>query len=267
MKYGLEFLDLPRRGRKPRDKGITIVRDWGFGVGEATDVARAIGDYLDYVKLRQWAVWYTAADITREKNAIYRRHDIVPFPGGIVFEVAYHRGMLPQTLDGLRDLGFQAIEISDNIIDIALADKRQAVEGAIAAGLEVLFEYGKKYPTAAFDVDGAADEINAMLDAGASRVILERSQLDVTLGARCDGKEAGRLVRLVEKTGLDPLIFEAETTAHQMWLLETFGPDVNLGPNILPEQVGLKIEPARYGIGRDEGYTLFQQLEPATDRG
>lgn len=263
MDHGLDFLGLPRRPGKPRSTGITIVRDWGWGMGEAADVADALGAYLDYVKIRQWAVWYLDKGVTRQKTAIYRRHHITPFPGGIVFEVGYQRGELARTYDALLELGFQAIEISDNIIELSLDDKRRCIGQAVDAGLEVLFEYGKKYAEEAFDVASAAREIQAVTDAGASRVILERSQLDVTLGPGADGAEQGRLVELVDKVGLNTIVFEAETLPHQMWLIRTFGADVNLGPNLTPEEIGLKLEPARYGIGRDEGYSLFEQLTPA----
>lgn len=260
MKYALEFLDLPRRSAKPRRAGITIARDWGFGVRQAEDVAESIGEYLDYFKIRQWAVWYEDRDLTRKKIQIYRAHDIKPFPGGIVFEVGYLRGQLAETYQALTELGFVAIEISDNMIEMTLDAKQRAVSQAAEAGLEVLFEYGKKYVTEAFDVAGAAAEMRALFAAGASMIILERSQLDVTLGQDCRGPERHRLVALAEAVGLEDLIFEAETLEHQIWLIRTFGPDVNLGPNIAPEHVAFKLEPARYGIGREEGYSLLTHL-------
>ncbi|MBI4505754.1 MAG: phosphosulfolactate synthase [Chloroflexi bacterium] len=255
-----DFLRLPQRSRKPRSTGITIARDWGFGRRQAEDVCEALGELLDYIKIRHWALWYQDEDLNRAKIHLYRAHDIKPFPGGIVFEVGYLRGELAQTYRTLVDLGFPAIEISDNIVELTLGEKQRVVAQAIEAGLEVLFEYGKKYPAEAFDVADAATEIRGLLAAGAAKVILERSQLDVTLGPHCAGSERQRIIDLANAVGLASLIFEAETVEHQLWLIRTFGPEINFGPNIAPEHVAFRLEPARCGLGRDEGYSLLQRL-------
>lgn len=262
---GWDFLQLPQRSRKPRATGITIARDWGFGRRQAEDVAEALGPVIDYIKIRHWALWYQDEALNREKIRIYRAHDIRPFPGGIVFEIGCLRGQLAQVYRRLVDFGFPAIEISDNIIELTLDQKKRVVAQAVDAGLEVLFEYGKKYPSEAFDVAAATAEIRALLDAGASKVILERSQLDVTLGPHCNGPERQRIIDLANAVGLAKLIFEAETLEHQLWLMRTFGPEINFGPNIAPEHVAFTLEPARCGLGRVEGYSLVQRVAEAAE--
>ena len=47
--------------------------------------------------------------------------------------------------------------------------------------------------------------------------------------------------------------------AHQAWFIRTFGPDVNLGPNIAPELI-CKLEPTRVALSRDTGYTFVTDL-------
>jgi phosphosulfolactate synthase (CoM biosynthesis protein A) len=42
--------------------------------------------------------------------------------------------------------------------------------------------------------------------------------------------------------------------------MHEIGPEVNLGPNIHPDEVVSALEPARCGLGRSEGYTLFEKL-------
>ena len=91
--------------------------------------------------------------------------------------------------------------------------------------------------------------------------ILEKSQIELCLGEKASKPEAERLKQLVARVGLAQIVFEAEAQAHQVWLFKTFGPDVNLGPN-LDKDVIAKLEPTRRTLSREGGYTfLSDQLE------
>jgi phosphosulfolactate synthase len=138
--------------------------------------------------------------VTRAKIELYRRHAVSPFCGGTVVETALLRNKVRETLAKLADMGFQSIELSDNLVDMDLSRKRELIGLAAGAGFEVLFEYGKKYDDAPIDVAAAAGEIRALCEAGASRVILERSQLDATLGADCTLPTADRIKALARKS-------------------------------------------------------------------
>lgn len=258
--YELSYFDVPKRGAKPRQKGLTLVRDSGIGVTDAKEAVEQYGEYMDFIKLRQFLVWYTRGDILREKIRIYSEGGIVPFPGGTVFEAAYLKGIIDKTFDDLRSLGFGAIEISENVIEMSLPEKLDAISRARAVDFKVFFEYGAKYEEAPIDPVVAAADIEQFLEAGAFKVVLERSQLDATIGPKGDWPTADRLIELCERVGTENLVFEAETMEHQVWLILQLGPDVNLGPNIDPYHVVSKLEPTRAGIGRPEGYTFFKTL-------
>lgn len=261
MRYALQFLDVPRRASKPRNTGITMVRDPGYGLAQVNEVLETYGQYIDYVKTKQFELWYLDADLLMAKLHTYKAADVRPFCGGTVIEAAYVRRLVPQTFEELGQLGFEAVELSDNIIELTLDDKIRLIKQARDHDLEVLFEYGKKYDELPIDVEEATAEMNCLIEAGASRIIVERSQLDSTLGPNSDFDTAERLLDLTEAVGRDRLVFEAETISHQIWLLRHLGPDVNLGPNIDPDYVVSKLEPARCGLGRDEGFTIFQKLQ------
>lgn len=258
--YELANFEVPQRTQKPRARGLTLVRDSGIGVTDAREAVEQYGEYMDYIKLRQFLIWYTRGDILREKIRIYSDGGIIPFPGGTVFEAAFLKGIVEQTFDSLLELGFGAIEISENVIEMSVKEKVLAISSAAEAGFKVFFEYGAKYEEAPLNPQVAAAEINEFLAAGAFKVVLERSQLDATIGPKGEFPSAGRLVELCELVGTDNVVFEAETIEHQVWLILQFGPEVNLGPNIDPYHVVSKLEPTRAGIGRPEGYTFFKTL-------
>lgn len=260
MSGSLDFLNVPQRTQKPRRVGITMVRDQGFSAAQLEQLLITFSDFVDYAKIKQFELFYMSPELTRAKVALYRKHAVSPFCGGTVLEAAMIRGKVPETLASLWDIGFQSIEVSDNIVEMTLKEKIDLTQRAAKIGFEVLFEYGKKYDSDPINVAHAAGEIGSLLQAGASRIILERSQLDSTIGNDGKAPTAGRLRELVDRVGMEHIIFEAETPSHIMWLLHEFGPDASLGPNIAMEYVVSNLEPARCGLGRAEGYSFFERL-------
>jgi phosphosulfolactate synthase (CoM biosynthesis protein A) len=104
------------------------------------------------------------------------------------------------------------------------------------------------------EADIAVAEIERLLDAGASLIILERSLLDLTFETVNDTSFIDRLFSAI---GRERLVFEAESVDQQMALLRMFGKDVNIGPNLAVEEVVNILEPARNGLGRREGFSLI----------
>ena len=55
-----EFLDLPMRPAKPRERGLTHVIDKGLTLSEVEGLIETAGDYVDIVKLG-WGTSYVTA--------------------------------------------------------------------------------------------------------------------------------------------------------------------------------------------------------------
>lgn len=252
----LNFVDIPERSGKPRKIGLTLARDLGLGYDMAAEWIEAVGEFIDYIKVRHLFVLLMSAaedDLTRRKIKLYRANDIDVNPGGIVFEMAVLSRVVERTFETLVQLGFTAVECSENIIPLTLEQKVNYIRMAKAKGLKVLFEVGEKYPSGVLDVEMASHEMRTMLDAGCDLLILEKSQIELCLGQKGEKAEASRLIELARRVGLDKIVFEAEATPHQVWLFKTFGPDVNLGPNVDLDLV-VKLEPTRRTLSREGGY-------------
>ncbi len=264
-KPALGFLGVVQRSSKPRTRGLTVVRDGQYGYHAAEDMCQTIGQYVDFLKIRHFYTMTQPLDwdnIWLRKMRLYESYDIRTFPGGIVFEVAYLRGKVDETLAMLCRMGFTAIEISDNIIELTSQEKALYTKKAVSYGLKVLPEFGKKYASDSFNVEETAREIMLQVEAGATAVTMERNELDLILGPNPKGDggpEAHKLHELVEKVSLDHIIFEAETTAHQSWLFRTFGPDVSIGPNLAFERIPY-MEAERHGLGRESGYWFLTDI-------
>ncbi|MBU3935769.1 phosphosulfolactate synthase, partial [Patescibacteria group bacterium] len=120
------------------------------------------------------------------------------------------------------------------------------------------------YPEVPFDVDLVEREIRELLSHGADLIILEKSMIEWSLGAKGESPENYRLKELVARIGLAPIVFEAESVAHQAWLFNTFGPDVNIGPNLEPNYIA-KLEATRRTMSREGGYTWMVGRSPKKD--
>lgn len=253
----LHFLDIPTRSEKPRSRGLTLARDYGISFREAEDWMESAGAFIDYVKMRHLFSLLMSEDeddLTRRKIKLYREHDVHVNPGGIVFEIAFVQNQVPRTFETLARLGFSAVECSENIVPMDIEDKIEGIRVAKRNGLKVMFEIGEKYPEGPLDVELVARDISTMLDNDCDLIIVERSLIEQSLGERGESHEAARLEQLVDRVGLDPLVWEAEAVPHQAWLIRTFGAEVNLGPNLEPNHIN-KLEATRRTLSREGGYT------------
>ena len=138
-----EFLS-KKREEKPRKNGITMVLDKGLGLGTATSLMEISGEYVDYLKFGWGTSIVHEQEIIKSKVEMYKSHDITPYTGGTLFELAYMNDKLGEFFVEARELGFPAIEISDGSINIPHENKVKCIRKAKEEGFEVLSEVGKK---------------------------------------------------------------------------------------------------------------------------
>ena len=234
-------------------RGLTVVLDKGLPPKFVEDYLKVCGDYIDFVKFG----WGTSAvidrDIVKEKINYYKDYGIKVYPGGTLFEYAHVKGKFDEFLDECRELGFEAVEISDGSSDISLEERKKAIEKAKNNGFIVLTEVGKKLPEKdkQLTIEDRINLINFDLDAGADYVIIE-------------GRESGKGIGLFDKEGkvkkdeLDILaknvdikrvIFEAPQKSQQVAFILKFGSSVNLA-NIAFDEV-ISLETLRRGLRGD----------------
>ena len=251
----LPFLEIPHRGGKPRDIGLTIVRDRMRPLRQQADFLDTYAAFVDYAKFSNISACLYPESFLQAKIDLYLAHRVRPMFGGLVYENAAAQGKLDEFVDyvGSRNA---AVEISNNILDVGIEERLAIIERLRAVGVEVLCEVGEKYPTTPFDVIEMAREIERFTEAGVALVILERGEIDVVLGEKGDAPTTERLSELFERIDQRKLLAEVETKQHILYMIKTFGPEVNLGPNIDWELVPW-LEPSRLGIGREIGHTTI----------
>ena len=208
------------------------------------------------------AGWMIANEaVTRRKVALCREYGVATVTGGGPFEIAVAQGHLPEYLDLVADIGFTRIEAGMGFTDMPLPPE-QVLLAAVARGLEVQLELGKKHDGAfTSDVVGGLIELGRRwLDAGAVQLVIEARESARGVGifdeqGALDGDAADRFSKAF---GLETCTFEAPDKRSQFALLDHFGPGVHLC-NIRLEEL-LRVEIYRRGLHSDA--FLHDNLRP-----
>jgi phosphosulfolactate synthase len=244
----VSFLELPERTRKPRARGLTHVLDRGLSLGEVDGLLEVAGDYVDIVKLG-WGTALVSANL-QAKLERYAAHDVPVMLGGTLTELAIRQGRVEGLMAWLRQLGLRHVEVSDGTIALEPEVKTHLIRTLAAAGFTVLSEVGSKDAATIMAPYVWIERIEGELEAGAWKVIAEARESGTAGIYRADGEvRSGLIDEIAHAVDCEQMIFEAPRKEQQVWLLEFFGSECNLG-NIAPDDV-LSLETLRLGLRSD----------------
>lgn len=243
----LDFLQLPDRQPKPRQTGLTHVLDKGLGMRQMQDLLETAGEFIDIVKLG-WGTGYITCNLP-DKVSAYRQAGIPVCLGGTLLEVAIQQGKFEEYCRTAQRLGLTHVEFSTGVLELSLEQKADYVS-KLARDFVVLAEVGSKDAQAEVSAPRWVEEIQALLQAGAWKVIAEARESG-TVGLYCQAGEvrSGLVGEITAKNSPDRLIFESPRKHQQLWFLRQFGPSVNLG-NIAADEV-ISLETLRLGLRAD----------------
>jgi phosphosulfolactate synthase len=242
-----DFLDLPPRQGKPRERGVTHVIDTGLSTEAAAGLMASAADYIDLVRLG-WGSAYVTRDLTEKLDA-YRDAGVAVMLGGTLTELAWLRGKIDGLRGWLGELGIDQVEVSSGTVEIPPGEKLELIQ-QLAADFTVFAEVGEKDPAAILAPYRWVELIRTALSAGATQVICEGRATGDAGMYRPDGEaRTGLIEEIVHEIELDKLIFEAPQKHQQVWFIQHFGPDVNLG-NVMPEDA-ISLETLRLGLRAD----------------
>jgi phosphosulfolactate synthase len=242
-----DFLDLPPRSAKPREQGLTHVLDRGLAVAEVEGMIEVAGDFVDFVKLG-WGSALATGNL-QAKLERYRAHAIPVVLGGTLTEIALAQGRLEGLVDYVRGLGLAHVEVSDGTIELDHDEKLRLIE-RLAGEFTVFSEVGSKDDAKIMAPYRWVEQIRSELEAGAWKVIAEARESGTAGIFRADGEvRMGLIDEIAHEVDPGRLLFEAPQKEQQVWFIERFGAEVNLG-NIPPTDV-LSLETLRLGLRSD----------------
>ena len=247
--------ELPPRGSKPRDKGITMVIDRGYSLREVEDFLDNAGEYIDVVKLG-WGTSVVSPHL-RKKLALYREAGIPCYLGGTLFEVFYIRGQYDDYRRLLQDYDLKYVEVSCGSIELELEDKCRIIN-ELSKEVTVFSEVGSKFPNVIYAPYQWVHMMQSELDAGAEKVIAEARESG-TVGMFREGGEirSDLIDEILHSIPADKILWEAPIKSQQAWFIKKLGSEVNLG-NIAPSDV-IPLETLRLGLRGDTFFTFIDQ--------
>ena len=230
-----------------------MVLDKGLGLETAQSLMDISGEYVDYLKFGWGTSIVHEQDIIKSKVEMYKAHDITPYTGGTLFELAYMQDKLEDFFAEAHNLGFPAIEISDGSTSISHDEKVGCIEKAKAEGFEVLSEVGKKDPN--LDKELTLDErigyMQDELDAGSSLVIVEAREGGKNIGIFDKSGQAkeDEIDYILDNFDGNKILWEAPNKDQQVFFILKLGNTVNLG-NISSDDI-TSLETLRRGLRGD----------------
>lgn len=218
-----------------------------MSLAEVDGLIEVAGAYVDIVKFG-WATAVVVENLDR-KIKRFQEAGIPICCGGSFFELAHMKGRVEEYLDFLRAHDFKIVEVSDGVIEIDAAEKRRYIE-RLAKEFTVLSEVGSKDSSVVVAPSRWVAGIKDELDAGAWKVVAEGRESGTVGLYRGTGEIRTGLIEEIENE-IDPsmILFEAPQKAQQVWLIQHFGLNVNLG-NIPPQEV-ISVETLRQGLRGD----------------
>jgi phosphosulfolactate synthase (CoM biosynthesis protein A) len=218
---------------KPRDTGLTEVRTAARSLTEIRGYTDTLAPYLDSVK---WTVG-TQRLLPRaqviEINTYLHDHRIEVSSGGMLETVLpFGAKAVRRYLEQSKELGFDIIEISSALVAVSVEDKCRIVKEVLDVGLKPKPEVTAWSPgdRGTVSADKVIHEAEAALEAGAWKVMIEEDGIfsSGNTGNAADTWNRDLVWRLATRVPQQMLYWEASSVDIILWLINSFGPDVNL---------------------------------------
>jgi phosphosulfolactate synthase len=249
------FVDIGSdRQTKPRINGLTMMMDWGVGLDRVRDHLDLVGQYVDFAKMVVGTSrLYTRQMLVRKLN-LYKEYQIQPFLGGqfTEFAIAVHgTSEVEKLFREARELGFSAIEISDNCVPLDNQQREYLIKTVLDCDLEVHSEIGSKKTHQA--PEKLIEQASISFRLGCNFVLVEGAEL-----VHSDGSPNEGLIHTIkEQLPIDKILFELTGPwiyGTSLWrvyqlkkfLVDQFGVNVNLA-NVMPDDI-METEALRVGL-------------------
>jgi phosphosulfolactate synthase len=244
---------LPKRSEKPRKNGLTMALDKGLGYETGKSLMEIGGDYVDLLKFGWGTIILHDKDIIMNKIKMYKSFDIIPYPGGTLFEIAYKQNKVSNYFKEAESMGFETIEISDGSVDMEAGEKLDFIATAKDKGFDVISEVGKKDPEkdSKIDIDQRIESILDEIKIGSSKVIIEAREGGKNIGIfdKLGNAKDEEVSYLLKKLPNEKIIWEAPNKDQQIYFVLKVGIEVNLG-NISSNDI-TSLETIRRGLRGD----------------
>jgi phosphosulfolactate synthase len=243
---------LPERTIKPRNNGLTMVMDKGLSLQEVENFLENGSHYTDIVKLGFGTSVFT--NKLQDKINLYKSANIPVYLGGTLFEAYIVRNQFDDYVKLIEKLGITHIEVSDGSLDMNHDVKCNYIH-TLSKNFTVLSEVGSKDAEKIIPPYEWIEQMETELQAGAWKVIGEARESGTVGIFRGSGEvRSGLVAEIIRKIPQADVIWEAPKKEQQVWFIQLYGSNVNLG-NIAPNEI-IPLETLRMGL-RGDSFHFF----------
>ncbi|MBG37734.1 MAG: phosphosulfolactate synthase [Flavobacteriales bacterium] len=239
--------NIPDRAEKPRDKGLTMVMDKGLSLNEAENMVALKSELTDIVKLG-----FGTSLLTRyidKKIKLYHKAGIMVYVGGTLFEAFTVRNQFDDFCKLMDKLKLEMVEVSDGSISIEHDTKCEYIQ-KLSKNFKVISEIGSKCESNSLEDSDWIEYMNKELQAGSWKVIAEaREGGNVGMFDPNGNIKENLIKKITNKISASKILWEAPQKKQQVWFINNFGANVNLG-NISPNDI-ISLECLRIGLRGD----------------
>ncbi len=255
--YNINLPNLPERTDKPRHKGLTMVMDKGISLKHAENFVDTYADYVDFVKLG-FGTSVISKNV-KEKIKLYQKAGIKTYVGGTLFEAFMARGKFDEYQKFIDSYRLDTAEVSDGSITMSHESKCKYIN-TLSKNYTVLSEVGSKEEGIIIHPAKWISMMKAELEAGSFKVIAEaRESGNVGIFHKNGSAHSMLITRITSKINVDDIIWETPQKSQQVYFINLFGANVNVG-NIGIDDV-IPLETLRIGL---RGDTFFNYLPEGT---
>ena len=239
--------NIPKRAEKPRDEGLTMVMDKGLSLNEAENMVALKSELTDIVKLG-----FGTSLLTRyidKKISLYKEAGMMVYTGGTLFEAFLVRNQFEDFCKLMNKLNLEMVEVSDGSISINHDEKCEYIQ-KLSKNFKVISEIGSKDESITIDDSDWIKFMKKELDAGSWKVIAEaREGGNVGMFDGYGNIKNELINKITSNIPPTSILWEAPQKKQQVWFINNFGANVNLG-NISPNDI-ISLECLRLGLRGD----------------
>ena len=226
--------NIPKRAEKPRDEGLTMVMDKGLSLNEAENMVALKSELTDIVKLG-----FGTSLLTRyidKKISLYKEAGMMVYTGGTLFEAFLVRNQFEDFCKLMDKLNLEMVEVSDGSISINHDEKCEYIQ-KLSKNFKVISEIGSKDESITIDDSDWIKFMKKELDAGSWKVIAEAREGGNVGMFDSSGDIKNELInKITSNISPTSILWEAPQKKQQVWFINNFGANVNLG-NISPNDI------------------------------
>jgi phosphosulfolactate synthase len=214
---------------RPRKTGLTHVLDRLDPL--SAEWLRPLARYIDVVKIGWGLPLLLPREEVRKRIRFYHDLGVEVSTGGTLLEYAVARDRASAAISEAKELGFDIVEVSDGVIELAPTQIAKLAEEVRSHRLDVFIEVGKKNPQHQLSLRETLDRIGHALSLHPRKVIIESRESGKGVGIY-DGEGAIKwdwVRAIVADHPPEELIFEAPQEHQQIALLKELGSETSLG--------------------------------------